>query len=107
VTPWPKARRWTPYFLGIAYSLSTPLAIAVGLGLRKTYPPGSQTTLIVNGGFDSISAGILIYTRLVELIAHEFMFNNSMRRANLSVVLSAFGIMALGAGLMALLGKWA
>jgi zinc transporter 1/2/3 len=107
VTPWPKSRKWMPYILGVAYSFSTPIAIAIGLGVRNTYPPGSQTTLIVNGVFDSISAGILIYTGLVELIAHEFMFSNSMRKAKLSVVLSAFGMMSLGAGLMALLGKWA
>ena len=107
VTPWPKRRRWTPYILAFAYGFSTPIAIAVGLGVRKTYPPGSQTTLIVNGVFDSISAGILIYTGLVELMAHEFMFSNSMRKAKLKVLLAAFGLMCLGAGLMALLGKWA
>jgi zinc transporter 1/2/3 len=107
VTPWPKRKRWTPYILALAYGFSTPIAIAIGLGVRKTYPPGSQTTLIVNGVFDSISAGILIYTGLVELMAHEFMFSNSMRKAKLKVVLAAFGLMCLGAGLMALLGKWA
>lgn len=107
VTPWPKRKRWTPYILGLAYGFSTPIAIAVGLGVRKTYPPESATTLIVNGVFDSISAGILIYTGLVELMAHEFMFSNVMRKAQLKVVLGAFGMMCLGAGLMALLGKWA
>ncbi|KAL8717017.1 MAG: hypothetical protein Q9225_005705 [Loekoesia sp. 1 TL-2023] len=106
-TPWPKSKRWTPYILGATYSLSTPIALAVGLGLRTTYAPGSQTALIVNGVFDSISAGILIYTGMVELMAHEFMFSPTMRRAELKVVLSAFTVMCLGAGLMALLGKWA
>jgi zinc transporter 1/2/3 len=98
VTPWPSSKNWTPYVLALAYGLSTPISIAVGLGVRKTYPPNSQTTLIVNGVFDSISAGILIYTGLVELMAHEFMFSNVMRKASLKVVLSAFGIMCLGAG---------
>lgn len=107
VTPWPKDKLWTPYVLGFAYALSTPIALAVGLGVRTTYAPGSQTALILNGVFDSISAGILIYTGLVELMAHEFMFSPTMRRAKISVVLSAFGTMCLGAGLMALLGKWA
>jgi solute carrier family 39 (zinc transporter), member 1/2/3 len=107
VTPWPKPKKWTPYILGVAYGVSTPLAIAIGLGVRKSYPPGSQTTLIVNGVFDSVSAGILIYTGLVELMAHEFMFSHAMRKAELKVVLAAFGLMCLGAGLMALLGKWA
>ncbi|KIX00426.1 uncharacterized protein Z518_10565 [Rhinocladiella mackenziei CBS 650.93] len=107
VTPWPKDRRWTPYILALAYGLSTPLAIGIGLGVRKSYPPESQTTLIVNGVFDSISAGILIYTGLVELMAHEFMFSNSMRNARIQTILAAFVVMCLGAGLMALLGKWA
>lgn len=107
VTPWPKRRGWTPYVLGLAYGLSTPIAIAIGLGVRHTYPPESQTTLIVNGIFDSISAGILIYTGLVELMAHEFMFSRSMQRAHIRTVLFAFLMMCLGAGLMALLGKWA
>lgn len=107
VTPWPKSKRRTAYILGLAYGLSTPIAIAVGLGVRNTYPPESAANLIVNGVFDSISAGILIYTGLVELMAHEFMFSNIMRKAKLQVVLAAFGMMCLGAGLMALLGKWA
>jgi zinc transporter 1/2/3 len=98
VTPWPKSKSWTPYILALAYGVSTPIAIAVGLGVRKTYPPNSQTTLIVNGVFDSISAGILIYTGLVELMAHEFMFSNVMRKASLKVLLSAFIMMCLGAG---------
>ena len=106
-TPWPKRKRWTPYFMALAYGLSTPIALAVGLGIRGTYQPGSQTALIVNGIFDSISAGILIYTGLVELMAHEFMFSEVMRRAPIKVVVSAFAMMCLGAGLMAVLGKWA
>lgn len=97
-TPWPKSKRWTPYLFALGYGLSTPIAIAVGLGVRNTYLPGSQTALIVNGVFDSISAGILIYTGLVELMAHEFMFSTVMRRARLRVVMSAFGMMCLGAG---------
>lgn len=97
-TPWPKSKRWTPYLFAIGYGVSTPIAIAVGLGVRNTYLPGSQTSLIVNGIFDSISAGILIYTGLVELMAHEFMFSTVMRKARLTVVMSAFGMMCLGAG---------
>ena len=113
--PWPSsslsAVRWpssrssgnnkqpiTPYIFALAYALSTPIALAIGLGVRETYQPGSQTALIINGVFDSISAGILIYTGLVELMAHEFMFSAVMRRARLRVVMSAFGMMCAGAG---------
>ncbi|KAF9699063.1 hypothetical protein EKO04_003125 [Ascochyta lentis] len=105
--PWPKSKRWTPYLLGLGYGISTPIAIAIGLGVRTTFAPESATTLIVNGVFDSISAGILIYTGLVELMAHEFMFSPYMQKGPVSRTLYAFGLMLLGAGLMALLGYWA
>ncbi|KAG9567724.1 ZIP zinc/iron transport family, partial [Aureobasidium melanogenum] len=105
--PWPESKRWSPYLLGAGYAISTPIAIAIGLGVRQSFAPGSQTTLIANGVFDSISAGILIYTGLVELMAHEFMFSTYMQKASIKTVLTAFLMMCLGAGLMALLGKWA
>lgn len=104
---WPKSRRWTPYLLGCGYAISTPIAIAIGIGVRSSFSPGSQKTLIVNGVFDSISAGILIYTGLVELMAHEFQFSEAMQNAPIREVLSAVFMMVLGAGLMALLGEWA
>lgn len=107
VAQWPKGKEWLPYVLGSAYALSTPIAIAAGIGVRQTLSPESLTTMMINGVFDSISAGILIYTGLVELMAHEFMFNVEMRKNSIGMTLSAFGCMCLGAGLMALLGKWA
>ncbi|KAI9799893.1 MAG: hypothetical protein M1833_003815 [Piccolia ochrophora] len=105
VTPWPAKRRWTPYIMGLAYGVTTPIAIAVGLGAKAIMD--SRTALLVNGVFDSISAGILIYVGLVELMAHEFMFSESMRRASIKVVMAALGAMVMGAGVMAVLGKWA
>ncbi|KAJ2984185.1 hypothetical protein NUW58_g6122 [Xylaria curta] len=105
--PWPKNKSWLPYILGLAYALSTPISIAIGLGVRETLQPGSPNALIINGIFDSISAGILIYTGLVELLAHEFMFNEQMRNAGLKVQLFALFWVTVGAGLMAVLAIWA
>ena len=93
--------------MGVAFGLLTPVVIAVGLGVRKSYPPEGYTMLIVNGVFDSISAGILIYTALVGLMAHEFMFSASMRQAPIHEMLAAIFLLCLGGLLMALLGKWA
>lgn len=104
---WPKNKQWLPWVLGAAYGVTTPIAIAIGLGIRSTFSPDSPSTLIVNGVFDSISAGILIYTGLVELMAHEFMFNPEMRKSSIKMMLFAYGCMCVGAGIMALLGKWA
>lgn len=107
LVPWTAKTVWTPYLLGMVYGLTTPVAIGVGLAVRNTYPPGGRTSLIVNGVFDSISAGILIYAGLITLMASEFKFNDTMLRAPRKVFLSAIALTMLGAALMALLGMWA
>lgn len=104
---WPAKKWWMPWTLGIAFGLCTPIAIAVGLAVHSSFDPTSSKTLIIQGIFDSISAGILIYTGLVELMAHEFMFNPEIKKGKMSMVMFAYGSMCLGAFLMALLGKWA
>ncbi|KAG7889810.1 hypothetical protein KL936_002484 [Ogataea polymorpha] len=105
---WEKKRRFTPWLLAGAYGICTPVAIAIGLGVRESYPPNSRRALITNGVFDSISAGILIYTGLIELMAHEFLFSDEFKgKKNITKMVIAYVIMCVGAGLMALLGKWA
>jgi solute carrier family 39 (zinc transporter), member 1/2/3 len=64
-----------PWYLGIAYGVVTPIGMAIGLGLRTTYDSASQTALLVSGTLDAISSGVLLYTGLVELLAHEFLFS--------------------------------
>jgi zinc transporter 1/2/3 len=95
---WPHSKRITPWLMAMGYGLSTPIAIAIGLGVRETYPATGETTLIVNGIFDSCSAGILLFTGLVELMAHDFLFNKSMREARAAKLFGAFGSMVFGAG---------
>ncbi|CCH62414.1 hypothetical protein TBLA_0H01270 [Henningerozyma blattae CBS 6284] len=107
-TPWPKSKRMTPWLMALAFTLTTPVAVAIGLGVRNSWVPGSRTSLIANGIFDAISAGILIYTGLVELMAHEFLYSGQFKGENgLKQMLSAYFVMCCGAALMALLGKWA
>lgn len=107
VAPWPTGKKWMPWALGIAFGLTTPIAIAIGLGVRTTYPPGSHRALITNGIFDSISAGILLYSGLVELMGNEFLHSEEFESASTKRVLAAYFIMCCGAGFMALLGRWA
>lgn len=52
----------------LLYGITTPLGIAVGLGVRTTYNPDSTKATIVSGILDCLSAGILIYTGLVEVL---------------------------------------
>jgi solute carrier family 39 (zinc transporter), member 1/2/3 len=101
-----KSRDWRPYFLALLYALTTPMGIAIGLGIRLTYDPNSQRALISAGVFDSVSAGLLIYAAMVELLAHDFI-HGEMRTAPLKMVLLAIGSLLVGCALMSLLGRWA
>ncbi|KAL4813135.1 Zinc/iron permease [Aspergillus spinulosporus] len=97
---------WLPWALCLLYGLTTPIAIAIGLGVRTTYNAGSYTANVVSGIFDAISAGILIYTGLVELLARDFLFDPHRTQDGKRL---AFMVISLlwGAGIMALIGKWA
>ena len=101
---WPKEKQWLPYLLAGIFAMSTPLGVVIGIGAQ---PRDATNQQLINGIFDSISAGILMYTGLVELLAHEFMFNPHMRKAPLKTLLLAFGCVGLGGLVMALLAKWA
>lgn len=74
--------------------------------LFRTYNSGSYTAHVVSGVLDSMSAGILIYTGLVELLARDFLFNPTRTKDNKRLAFM-LGCVFVGAGLMALLGKWA
>lgn len=101
-----KKGSWLPWFLCAGYGITTPIAIAVGLGVRTTYNPGSFTANVVSGVLDSMSAGILIYTGLVELLARDFLFNPTRTQDNKRLTFMIVCVL-LGTGIMALLGKWA
>jgi len=99
--------QWVPLAGAVVYGLSTPLGIAVGLAVRDSYNPGSATASIVSGVLDATSSGILLYTGLVELLAHEFLFNPAMHHVSNARLMFASGSLLFGAGVMALLGRWA
>lgn len=103
----PPKYNYVPVLAALVYGLTTPLGVAAGLGVRTTYNPGSARAAAVSGVLDALSAGILIYTGLVELLAHEFLFSREMREAGDGKMAYAVGCMMLGCGIMALLGKWA
>ncbi|KAJ5140832.1 hypothetical protein N7448_004240 [Penicillium atrosanguineum] len=101
-----KKGSWLPWALCTAYGLTTPISIAIGLGVRTTYNSGSFTANIISGVLDSVSAGILIYTGLVELLARDFLFDPHRTQDDKRLTFMVLSLL-LGAGIMALLGKWA
>ncbi|KAF8007627.1 hypothetical protein BT93_K1584 [Corymbia citriodora subsp. variegata] len=91
--------------MALFFSLTTPVGIAIGLGVSNVYDESSPKALIVEGIFNAASAGILMYMALVDLLAADFM---SPKLQNNGRLLFGTNVaLLLGAGCMALLAKWA
>lgn len=87
------------------FSLTAPIGILLGIAISSSYDRTSATALIVEGLFNSASAGILIYMALVDLLAADFM--NPRVQTNVRLQLGTHFALLLGGGLMSLLAKWA
>ena len=91
--------------MGTFFSLTTPLGIAIGIGISSFYNGNSPTALIVEGIFNSASAGILIYMALVDLLAADFMNPRLQTKTRLQVGVNVS--LLLGTACMSVLAKWA
>ncbi|KAF9124139.1 hypothetical protein BGW39_008417 [Mortierella sp. 14UC] len=102
-----KRSSFRPWLLSAWFACSTPLGIAIGIGIRSTYEGESVTALIVQGVFDACSAGILLYTALVQLMSTEINSNVAFREASKGSQVVQFFALWMGAAAMAIVGKWA
>ncbi|XP_022850400.1 zinc transporter 5-like [Olea europaea var. sylvestris] len=91
--------------MALFFSLTTPIGIVIGIGITNIYGETSPNALIVEGIFNSASAGILIYMALVDLLSADFM--SPRMQSNGKLQLGANISLLLGAGCMSLLAKWA
>ncbi|XP_062009132.1 zinc transporter 1-like [Rosa rugosa] len=97
--------RITTIIMVLFFSLTTPVGIAIGIGISSNYKENSPSALILEGTFNAASAGILIYMALVDLLAADFM--NPKMQKNVKLQIGANASLLFGAGCMSLLAKWA
>ncbi|XVE91709.1 hypothetical protein REPUB_Repub01dG0034300 [Reevesia pubescens] len=95
----------TKAIMVIFFSATTPLGIVLGIGLSNVYSETSPTALIVVGLLNACSAGLLNYMALVDLLAADFM--GPKLQTNMKLQGWSYVAVFLGAGLMALMAKWA
>jgi zinc transporter 1/2/3 len=90
--------------LATIFSCITPLGVAIGMML-SSYNSNSRISLGFEGSFSSVSAGILIYNGLVDLLAPAF--DPEEMPANRCA--APLGVLSLFAGCaaMSVVGKWA
>ncbi|KAI3505794.1 hypothetical protein L1887_28057 [Cichorium endivia] len=86
------------------FAITTPLGVVIGTIICSFSNTNSPRALIIEGILDSISAGILVYMALVDLIAADFMSKKMKCDTRLQVL--SYVALFLGAGLMAILAIW-
>ncbi|KAL6652042.1 hypothetical protein ACP70R_010967 [Stipagrostis hirtigluma subsp. patula] len=91
--------------MAMFFSLTAPVGIALGIAISSSYNVHSSTALVVEGVFNSASAGILIYMSLVDLLATDF--NKLKLQTNTKLQLMTYLALFIGAGLMSMLAIWA
>ncbi|KXZ44706.1 hypothetical protein GPECTOR_63g33 [Gonium pectorale] len=97
---------WKGAAMILTYSLTCPVGIAVGMGIAETYDEESERARGVQGAFNGVSGGMLLYISLVQLIAED-MGRLVPGRDSARSRLGAFVALCGGAASMCLLAVWA
>ncbi|PUU82535.1 Zinc/iron permease [Tuber borchii] len=97
---------WKPWLMCLAYGTTTPIGQAIGLATRKLYDPASQTGLLMVGIMNAISSGLLLFAGLVELLAEDFLSDESYAVLTGKRRFQACVAVAAGGFGMALIGAW-
>ncbi|KAI9270327.1 Zinc/iron permease [Phascolomyces articulosus] len=96
-----------PFLLGGLFIIMTPIGVAIGIGIHSSFNPNSSSSVLSSAILDSLSAGILLYNAYVSLMSAEINHNIKFRQSPFVHKLVCFISMYVGAGVMALIGKWA
>ncbi|KKA27421.1 hypothetical protein TD95_002025 [Thielaviopsis punctulata] len=96
-----------PWIMVVLYGLTTPTGQAIGLATRTLYDPKSPAGLLVVGFANAISAGLLAFAALTEIIPEDFLSTHSWKKMCGWRRVLAYGLVVLGAAMMSLIGYWA
>lgn len=103
---WPE-KTMQPWFMVLAYGCTTPIGQAIGLATHQLYSPGSEFGLILVGTMNAISSGLLVFAALVELLAEDFLSDESWGVLRGRKRVAACFLVFFGAICMSLVGAWA
>ena len=93
-----------PWLMVLSFGMTTPIGQAIGLVIHNMYDPQSETGLLMVGFMNAISAGLLLFAGLVQLLAEDFLSDKSYKVLAGKRRVRAFVAVIGGALLMAAVG---
>ncbi|KAL5363854.1 ZIP zinc transporter-domain-containing protein [Aspergillus floccosus] len=106
VLSWPE-NAWQPWLMSLAYGCTTPIGQAIGIATHTLYSPDSEVGLLLVGTMNAISAGLLIFASLIELMSEDFLSDESWRVLRGRKRVYACILVFLGAFCMSVVGAFA
>eukprot|EP01102_Stenamoeba_stenopodia_P009138 TRINITY_DN2681_c0_g1_i1.p1 TRINITY_DN2681_c0_g1~~TRINITY_DN2681_c0_g1_i1.p1 ORF type:complete len:287 (+),score=50.42 TRINITY_DN2681_c0_g1_i1:265-1125(+) len=97
------SRKLHVFLIDSVFALAAPIGVAIGMAVQTSINDNPQTFSIVQGVFNALSAGILVYVGLLHMIVEEV---QRVRAKRLHQFLLYLGV-ALGATFMSILAIWA
>ncbi|KAL5397497.1 hypothetical protein PMIN06_002852 [Paraphaeosphaeria minitans] len=88
------------------FTLVTPVGMAIGIGVLDRFNGSDPSTLIAIGTLDALSAGILAWVGIHEMLARDWLHGGLVTAGLLRTSVAMFFLIA-GLVLMSVLGKWA
>jgi zinc transporter 1/2/3 len=94
--------------LGAIFSVAAPVGIAIGIGVYTSLNTNGQEYLLVQGTFDAVCAGILLYTGFMLLLLDfpRDMLQHCTGKCKHLMQFGMFASLWIAAGVMAFLGKY-
>jgi zinc transporter 1/2/3 len=106
IEPMEKIRDSTKVMMGVAFSVTCPIGMGIGIGVRKSFNGNDRNTILVLGIMNALSAGVLAWVAFVELWSKDWM-HGELRTANAKKTTIAMVSLISGIVLMGVLGAWA
>lgn len=91
--------------LGLVYTFITPIGVAIGIAVGSERYSSTRGALITDGVLNSAASGVLVFNGLVDIVLPAFSADGVPDSFAAKVL--GFVLLYLGAGIMALIGKWA
>lgn len=92
--------------LGAAFAITTPIGMAIGIGVLSKFNGNDPSTIIAIGTLNAFSAGILLWIGVTEMWFKEWFYGPLARAGPVKMAVGFFGLIA-GLVIMSLIGKWA
>ncbi|KAF2753422.1 zinc/iron transporter protein [Pseudovirgaria hyperparasitica] len=97
---------WKKCVMGLAFTVITPIGMAIGIGVLNHFNGNDRSTIVAIGTLDAFSAGILVWVGVVEMLAKDWMEGPLLNAGVVRTLLAGTSLVA-GLVVMSVLGKWA